>query len=473
MTTIEQIIQNSKNSLLENKTKITLPAFLYQLESQHFSHDLSNLTLPTGLLDTVKNFLKEDHPDQVRRTFGDLDERKKLKEIVSHYISSKKVIDEYKDSLGGLSHSQLVTLIDEDIAGFGAIDPLFSIPTLTDININGPNSIWIDDYLHGPSKTDIQFKNMGEYHQLLAKMMNAANTGYSLAKPQASGALPRIRFDILGYDISEFPTCSMRIISKKLRITKDSFIKRNQGNSQMLTFLEDLMHGDISLTVSGATGSGKTELMRFLFGFIPNDKRIITIEDLKELYLEDLYPEKNIVSWVTRYEFFEQKNPIDLSKLVKTALRHFPKWLGIGETRGNELYHMVEAAQTGHNVLTGIHSEEGEVVERMITILQDYLPSSEELYGKKIVKNLPINIHNERIGKQRIITSLSEFTSYKLGKAESNILFKYDRDSKQHIQTGLCSPKLWERLSRDPRVNLDKISFLSPQQKIVVRSVTV
>lgn len=455
------------------KTKIALPAFLFQLESKRFSKDFSKHSVPEGLVDEVKNFLKDNYPGLVKKSFGDLEERENLGEVISQYISSKKVLEEHKSSLGGLTHHQLVNSIVEKIAGFGVIDQLFSIPTLTDIHINGPDSIWIDDYMYGPQKTKLKFKGDKEYSEFLSKLMNASDMSYSLAKPYVSGSLPRLRYDIIGFDLAPYPTCSIRIISKKLRISEDTFIQTGQGSKGMLDFIKELMRSDVSLLVSGSTGAGKTELMRFLGGYIPNEKRIITMEDTKELYLESLYKEKNIVSWNTRFEFTEQKNRIDLSRLVKAALRHHPKWLIVGETRGGELYQLLEAAQTGHNVLTGIHSHEGESVQRMITILQSYLPSEEDLYGRKIVDNLPINLHVERIDKQRIITRISEYVSFSQGEVVEKILIQYNRQTKQHEQIGDFSPKLWKKITRDPQVDKDKLLFVAPNNVQLSRSAVV
>lgn len=466
---VGQLLGFENKKVKADRTKIALPAFLYHLESSRFAKDFADYPIPEGLIEVVKSYLKDNHPNEVRRSFGDATERKRLGAIISEYISSRKNIDRYRGSLGGLTHSNLVSLLVEDIAGFGSIDELFSIPTLTDININRLDSIWIDDYLHGPRKTNIRLKDMNEYNQLLAKIMNASNTNYSLAKPQVSGSLPRFRFDIVGFDLSEVPSCSIRIISKDLRVTEESFVKTNQGSPQMLAFFKEVMRAKTSLLVSGDTGAGKTELMRFLAGFIPT--RIITMEDVKEMHLEYLYPEKNIASWVTRTDFRGGKDAITLSHLNIMSLRHFPDWIIIGETRGSELYHLVNNAQTGHKVMTGIHSHRGEALDRMITVLQDYLPSDENLYGKKLVNSIPLNYHVERIGKDRIITKVTEYISYENGQAIENSLFEYNFKTKKHEQVGRLSEKTWNRFVESSMVNLDNVMFLAPTSSQVKKGV--
>lgn len=454
----------SKLKKLSDKNKIDLNSFIFQLQSHKFQKDFSKHTLPEGLLEQVKGYLKEEHPSLVKAALGDQEVKRKLSNILSQYINEKKITTQYKTSLGELTHRQLVDLLVEDVAGFGPIDELFAIPTLTDIHINRLDNIWIDDYENGPKKVDIQFKDMKEYEKLLAKIMNAAGVSYSYSHPQASGALPNFRFDIVGHDLSDCPTCSIRILSKELRITEETIVSSGQVDKNMLMFMKELMLSKISFTVSGETGSGKTELMRFLCGYIHDLIRIISIEDVKEMMLEILYPDRNIASWITRFQLgSDNKIEWNLATLCKVSLRHNPAVIALGETRDYELYHLVKQGETDHRIITGIHASKGKVVKRMTSILDEYLPNSKG-HREKVVEVFPINFHLERVGEKsvRTVTQIAEYQNSEDGDIKENVLFKYDYHLKRHVQVGTLSEELVERLKESPLVNLDNIKFLLP-----------
>lgn len=455
------------------KNQLDINVFRFNLRSSRFKKGLIKEKIPKNLLETVKKYLKDNHQDMIKEAFGDLEIKQELSNIISHYISSNKITEQYKDSLGEITHSELVQTIVDEISGFGPLEYLFNIPSLTDIHLNGPNNIWIDDYRYGPRKVDTKFESKESYNALLSKLMNESNTFINYQNPQTKGALPRLRFDIIGQDLSKNVSCSIRVLSKELRINENTIFETNQASAEMLQFLQEIMKTRMRIIVSGETGAGKTEWMRFIAGYIPLGKKIITIEDVEELHLDHIY-EGNISAWTTRNNVNADKALIwDLGHLVKVALRHNPKWLILGETRGAEIYHMMEAAQTGHGILTGVHSESAEgQIDRIITLLHEYKNGDDNVYGKTLTQYLDIGIHLERVGERqlRTVTKIVEFHDYYNNQLDYTTLFEYDHKTKKHVKKGQLSNELALRLSKDPMVNLSAIDFMisNENQEVLV-----
>lgn len=450
---------------------INLKRFKYSLSTRKLSIDLSNKVLPDDLLDRVKIFLKEKYPELVRQAFGSTEYKKKLYEVISTYTSEKNFRETHSETVSKYGHDRLVNLLLDSIAGLDVLEELLKIPTLTDINVNAYDDIWIDDYLTGKRKTDLKFESKQVYETIVNKLMNEAGTSWSHVKPQASGALPQLRFDVLGSDLSPDITLSIRVHSKKLRISSQTIIETKQASAKMVAFMEEIMKARTKIMVSGQTGTGKTELMKWLIGSIPTRDRILALEDLKELFLKEKYPDKNIVEWLTREIFDESIESWDLGKLAQVSLRHYPNWFVVGETRGKELYHMIKVAQTGHSLLTGIHADDAEdQIPRSIDLMKEFISDSDEVYGKKLTKNLNIGIHLDRIGEREIrtITKFVEFEGYENSEVQFRTLFEYDDFTGEHIQKDCVSEKLLKLLVRSPEVNLEKIDFILPKSKLVI-----
>lgn len=449
---------------------INLKRFRYSLSSKKLSTNLINQRLDDALLEEIKTDLKENYPELVRNAFGDQEKKKELYEVISSLISSKQYIEKHKEAISKNSHDLLVSMLVDSIAGLDVLEELLKRPTITDININAYDDIWIDDYMTGEEKTDLKFESKDAYIAVLNKLMNEAKTSWSHTKPQAKGSLPQLRFDIVGFDISDNVTCSIRVHSKELRINKESMLKTKQASIEMISFFEEVMKTKIKLIVSGQTGAGKTELMKWLVSLIPKG-RIISIEDLKELFLKNKFPDKNISEWTTRESLGSDERDWDLGELTKFALRHYPKYLIIGETRGKELFHMIKAAQTGHGLLSGIHSDDAEEqIDRMIDLMKEFANDSEESYGKKLTRYLNLGAHTDRVGenKTRTITKLVEFEGYENGKEITRTLFEYDYVLERHVIKNPISDKLYKILLKETSVDLNKIDFILPSSVAVV-----
>lgn len=153
-------------------------------------------------------------------------------------------------------------------------------------------------------------------------------------------------------------TFSIRLSSPFLALNENNFNTVAPKNSKLDTYnlLKILVECHCNIILSAETGAGKTELQKMLTGFIPFHDRIIMIEDTQETRLPELYPTKDIFSWLT------VDGKITITDLLKQALRNDPKWIIVAETRGSEAYEMFQGVKSGHFIITTMHAISNEAV---------------------------------------------------------------------------------------------------------------
>ena len=185
-------------------------------------------------------------------------------------------------------------------------------------------------------------------------------------------------------------TFSLRIYQKELVIDTSN---TSYCTKDVFELLKKLIENNISILISGKTGSGKTELQKFLVGYMKDDTRVILIEDEYETFLKELYPRLDIVSWVT----FNNQEEIakDIRKLIKVALRNNPEWLIISEVRGDEAKELYTSLTTGHPLITTIHSKSAyKSIERLAYLMD--IPLDNKILFNDLIDYLNIGIHMDK-----------------------------------------------------------------------------
>jgi len=142
-------------------------------------------------------------------------------------------------------------------------------------------------------------------------------------------------------------TLALRFSESKLVLNYQNFSDFAPPN--VLNLLEAMVKTRGNIVISGETGSGKTELQKFLTGFIPFEEKIVLIEDTADSRLKEIYPEKDINSWIS-------SEIVSFTDLIKAALRNNPTWIILSETRGKEAYEMLQAVLSGHKMITTLHA---------------------------------------------------------------------------------------------------------------------
>ena len=200
-----------------------------------------------------------------------------------------------------------------------------------------------------------------------------------------------------------------------LRIYQGGLVIDNQNHTYCSRDVHNLFKKIIeckqSILISGSTGSGKTELQKYLVGFMEKDTRIILLEDEYETFLKELYPHLDIVTWIT---FNNQDNiSKDMRKLIKQALRNNPEWLIISEVRGEEAKELYSSLTTGHPLITTIHSKSAyKSIERLAYLMDISLDNI--LLVEDLIDYLNIAVHMDKIVDENgnIVRFIKEIVEY-------------------------------------------------------------
>ena len=316
---------------------------------------------------------------------------------------------------------------------------------ITDISFNGDTIYYVHNFL-GRRKSDIYFTSE------MAKdfLRQLAN----LSEKQFSYQSPLLNISVANYRINGVFNSIGRLQNKKVytfTIRKASLVPRIHMNSPFLTkelisLFRTLLNNKISIIISGVTGSGKTELQKFLISLLKENTRVIIIDEVLELdNLNDTnYLDMNI--WQTDVNTNAQQ-------LVRNALRSNPDWLIVSESRGEEMLDVLNSSMTGHPIITTIHSVD-------VSSIPDRVSAMVMMNEKKMEKNniindfvhhIPIGIYLKKIETdrgevKRIISDIAEFKSdgdinkiYEF-KNNEHKYFKISQRLKSLIDVSLCEP---------------------------------
>ncbi|WP_181217242.1 ATPase, T2SS/T4P/T4SS family [Bacillus subtilis] len=236
-------------------------------------------------------------------------------------------------------------------------------------------------------------------------------------------------------------TFSLRVSRPKLAIS--SLEEITDENAAVL--LKLIMRSRSNLIISGATGSGKTELQKLLVGHIPDDDYICLIEDTRDSHIKALYPHKHIKSWRTLTDESRDKK-VTFSDLIATGLRNDPDWLIISETRGDGAGDILDAAKTNHSIVTTLHSKGAAAIpSRFIPLVRQsptYAYTNDVLIGKQIVDMIRFGIHmqlqNEDGKMIRFPKELVEFTGFDESGTQYSYLYRqytvFDEARKEYVK---------------------------------------
>jgi pilus assembly protein CpaF len=258
-----------------------------------------------------------------------------------------------------------------EILGLGPIEPLLSDETISEVMVNGPHNVWIER-AGKLLKTDITFQNNDHVLRVIDRIVSPIGRRCDESTPYVDGRLTegpaagsRVHAIIPPLAL-DGPTITIRKFRKD-RITDEEYCRYGTVTTDMLSFLEAAVEAKLNIIISGGTGSGKTTLLNILSGFIPDDERIITIEDAAELQLR----QEHVVRMETRRANIEGKGEITVRDLVVQALRMRPERIVVGECRRGEALDMLQAMNTGHDgSMTTIHANNPrEALSRLETMV--------------------------------------------------------------------------------------------------------
>jgi pilus assembly protein CpaF len=249
-------------------------------------------------------------------------------------------------------HSLFEAIVAE-ILGFGPLEPLLADDSITEIMVNGPKNIFIEQK-GNLTRANVTFENDEHVMRILDRIVAPLGRRVDESSPLVDARLPdgsRVNAVIRPIALCG-PTITIRKFSKK-PLTVDDLIRFGSMTAEIRDFLRACIIGRLNMVVSGGTGSGKTTLLNVLSSFIPNDERIVTVENAAELQLR----QEHVVTLESRPPNIEGKGQITIQDLVVNCLRMRPDRIVVGECRAGEALDMLQAMNTGHDgSLTTAHS---------------------------------------------------------------------------------------------------------------------
>jgi pilus assembly protein CpaF len=320
-------------------------------------------TLDPGVLDAVAPGLPNPAYQELKKSMHqaiidriDLERLQRLTtEQFKHELALlvQRVIEDERIVLNQHERHNLVLDIQNEMLGFGPLEPLLADPTVSDILVNTHAQVYVER--QGRLElTEIAFSDNAHLMKIIEKIVSRVGRRVDESSPMVDARLPdgsRVNAIIPPLAV-DGPILSIRRFSVK-PLAIDDLLALKSLTPPMAQMLQALGVAKINILVSGGTGSGKTTLLNLLSGFIPSNERIVTIEDAAELQLR----QPHIVRLETRPANIEGAGEVTQRALVRNALRMRPDRIILGEVRGPEALDMLQAMNTGHEgSLATIHS---------------------------------------------------------------------------------------------------------------------
>ena len=366
-----------------------------------------------------------------------------IKQYVTENLALSKIEDEELETrieeivtkrIGDMycSIDQRVSIVQQvysSIRGFGLLDSIISDDTITEVMINGPENVFIEQ--NGRLfKLDKQFESQRRLEDVIQRIVGLAGREVNQANPICDTRLPDgSRVNVVLPPIALCgPTLTIRKFSKT-PMTIEKLIQYGSITQEIADKLELLVKAKYNIFISGGTGSGKTTFLNALSNYIPKDERVITIEDSAELQIVGV---ENLVSLETRNANASGAGQITIRDLIKSSLRMRPERIIVGECRGGEALDMLQAMNTGHDgsLSTGHANSTEDMLSRLETmVLQgaDGLPL--EAIRQQIASAVDIIIHLSRLrDKSRKTMEITEVVGYKNGQIILNPLYVFEED---------------------------------------------
>ncbi len=322
---------------------------------------------------TPKERLKEEVHERVVNQFGSdvlgdgdpASQREKLRPKIEELVIM--VGSEENINLSRTEHERIITDLLHEILGLGPIEPLLRRDEVTEVMINGPRQVYIEED-GSLTQTDVSFKDNDHLMNIIQKIVAPLGRRVDESQPYCDARLPdgsRVNIIIPPLALNG-PTVTIRKFSDD-PFTVNDLINFGTMTRSMAKFLEACVDAALNIIVSGGTGSGKTTTLNCLSSFIPNKERIVTIEDSAELQLQ----QDHVVRLETRPPNIEGKGEVTMRDLVKNSLRMRPDRILVGECRGGEALDMLQAMNTGHDgSITTVHANNPrEAISRIETLV--------------------------------------------------------------------------------------------------------
>ena len=351
---------------------------------------------------------------------------------------------------------------------FGLFIPLLENDDVTDISYSNGGQLWVKTLSRGVYAEKVEGLNDDIVEKLAFQCSNVMGKTFNMAHPFLDAESAELRMNFVHQSIATNGIAVLiRKTPAKIRLNKDKLLNEDYVSAKLHDFLITCVQSHCNILVSGETGSGKTELVKYLASHTKEDEKIISIEDTLELHLDRIYPNRDIVA-------MKINNIASYSDVLVACMRQNPRWILLSEVRSGEAVMAVRnSISSGHNILSTIHSDKASSIPMRLYSL---LESSQDIdqFLKSIHRYVQIGVHvkgyfSKKLGRfQREITQVCEFYVDDVENvAKVNVMFA--KDLMGNVQYSNPTQHLIDYMASQG-VELDPYPFISKDEENALSS---
>lgn len=313
---------------------------------------------------------------------------------------------------------------------FGPLKEYLENDDITDISISNGANIWLKTLSKGVFQVKKPDVNNAFIEKLAFQCANVMGKTFNMAHPFLDAESSELRLNFVHDSIATNGVAVViRKTPAKIRLNKDKLLNERYVTIEIHDFLMKCIEGHCNVIVSGETGSGKTELVKYLASHTKENEKIITIEDTLELHLDRIFPNRDIVAMKTN-------NIASYSDVLVTCMRQNPRWILLSEVRSDEAVLAVRnSISSGHNIISTIHSDKAESIPmRMYSLLESEQDTDQFL--RTVHRYVQLGVHvkgymSKELNRfQREIVEVCEFYVSDDNSPEKNIIYRKGMDGK-------------------------------------------
>jgi pilus assembly protein CpaF len=339
----------------------------------------------------------------------------------------ERLFDEERVPMTAAEQARMVEEVLDEVLGLGPLEPLLKEPTISDILVNRHNKVYIER--NGKlSETSVRFKDDAHLLHIIEKIVSQVGRRIDEAQPivdarLADGSRVNAIIPPLALD---GPCLSIRRFGRHV-ITQEEMLQYKTVTPGMLQFLAACVQAKGTVLISGGTGSGKTTMLNALSRFIPEEERIVTIEDTAELQLQ----QRHVVKFETRPPNLNKEGGINQRQLLRTALRMRPDRIIVGECRGAEALDMLQAMNTGvEGSMSTVHAntprDAFSRLETMVMMADLEIPTRVILQQLASAIKVVVQVSRLQDGTRKIL-SISEVLGVRDEQIQVQEIFMFER----------------------------------------------
>lgn len=339
----------------------------------------------------------------------------------------ERLLEDERVPMTTAEQNKIIEEVLDEVLGLGPLEPLLKEPSISDILVNGFDKVYIER-AGKLSLTPVRFKDNAHLLHIIEKIVSQVGRRIDEAQPIVDARLldgSRVNAIISPLAL-DGPSLSIRRFGRHV-ITSEEMLANHTLTSGMLRFLAACVQAKTTVLISGGTGSGKTTTLNALSRFIPEEERIITIEDTAELQLQ----QRHVVKFETRPPNLNKEGGINQRQLVRTALRMRPDRIIVGECRGAEALDMLQAMNTGiEGSMSTVHANSPRDafsrLEAMVLMSDIEIPSRVILQQLASAIQMVVQVSRLQDGTRKIV-SIAEVRGVKDERIDVRDVFLFER----------------------------------------------